>query len=313
MIPAWDTGFVVWKRTLPWLALALIASAAAAFAVRWYRSRPIPVAAQLQHMPQQDAVIVYIDFHRLRQAGILHLLDSNKGQEDSDYREFAGKIGLNWQNDLDSALLALTPSGKFMLITGRFDWPRLRSYARNAGGACFDQTCRLNGSTPERRISFLPLGENLMALAVSTDEWAVRNLQGTVPSPVFELPDAPVWVRIPGAALRSGQNLPDGTRMFARSIAQANFAVLALASEGKSIAAKLDVHCADAQAAAEIAGELSRATAVLRDLIAREHQQPNPADLSGLLAAGNFWSQGARVYGHWPIQRALLESLLGGA
>jgi hypothetical protein len=304
---------VVLKRTLPWVALALITTAAAAFAVRWYRSRPMPVTVQLQHMPLQDAVIVSIDFHRLRQAGILRLLDSSKGQEDSDYRKFAGEIGLNWQSDLDSALLALTPSGKYMLITGRFNWPRLRSYARNAGGACFDQACRLNGSTSERHISFFPLRENLMAMAVSADEWAARNLQGTAPVPVFDLPDAPVWVRIPGAALRSGENLPDGTRMFARSIAQADFAILALAPEGPAIAAKLDVHCADAQAAAEISGELTRATAVLRDLISREHQQPNPADLSGLLAAGNFWSQGTRVYGHWPIQRALIESLLGGA
>jgi hypothetical protein len=303
---------VVWKRTWRWTALTLLVAAVAALTVVWYRSRPMPVAAQLQHMPQQDAVIVYVDFHRLRQAGILRLLDPPKGQEDSEYREFAGKIGLNWQTDLDSALLALAPSGKYMLITGRFNWPRLRSYVRKAGGACFDQACRLNGSTPERRISFFPLRENMMALAVSTDEWAARNLQGSVPTPAAELPDAPVWVKIPGVALRSGENLPDGTRMFARSIAQADFATLALASEGSMIAARLDVHCADAQAAAEIAGELSRATAVLRDLIAREHQQPNPADLSGLLAAGNFWTRGTRVYGRWPVQRALIENLLGG-
>jgi hypothetical protein len=264
-------------------------------------------------MPQQDAVIVYIDFQRLRQAGILRLIESSKVQEETAYREFAGRIGFDWKRDLDSALLALAPSGKYMLVTGRFNWPRLRSYTRSAGGECYESTCRLNGSTPERRISFFPLQDNLMALAVSTDEWAVRNLQGSTPAPVPELPDAPVWVKIPGAALRSGQNLPDGTRMFARSIAQADFATLMLAAEGQAITAKLDVHCGDAQAAAEIAAELSRATAVLRDLIGREHQQPNAADLSGLLAAGNFWSQGARVYGRWPIQRALIESLFGGA
>ncbi len=302
------------KRNAWLLAMALLTAASAAFvAVRWYRSRPLPLAAQMQHMPQQDAVMVYIDFHRLRQAGILRLLDSSKVAEDADYREFSGKIGLDWERDLDSALLALAPSGKYMLIAGRFHWPRLRSYARSAGGECYESACRLNGSTPERRISFFPLQDNLMALAVSTDQWAVRNLQGSAPAPVPDLPDAPVWVKIPGAALRSGQNLPDGTRMFARSIAQADFATLMLAAEGPAISAKLDVHCADAQAATEIAGELSRATAVLRDLIAREHQQPNAADLSGLLAGGNFWSQGTRVYGRWPIQRALIESLFGGA
>ena len=146
--------------------------------------------------------MVYIDFHRLRQAGILRLLDSSKVAEDADYREFSGKIGLDWERDLDSALLALAPSGKYMLIAGRFHWPRLRSYARSAGGECYESACRLNGSTPERRISFFPLQDNLMALAVSTDQWAVRNLQGSAPAPVPDLPDAPVWVKIPGAAPR---------------------------------------------------------------------------------------------------------------
>ena len=294
-------------------ALVLLFLIAVYGGVRWYRSRPIGVAAQLQRLPQRDAVIVYVDFRRLRQAGILRLLDSPKAAEDADYRDFARKIDLDWKKDLDSAMLALAPSGKYMVVEGRFDWKSLRGYAQSAGGECYGEACRVNGSTPERRISFLPLRDRVMALAVSSDEWAVRTLQGEAPGTPSDLPDAPVWVRVPGTALKSASGLPDGTRMFARSLEQADFAVLTLAPDGQRMAARLDVHCRAARDAADIAGELSHATTLLREMIAREHGTPNPADLSGVLTSGSFWSQGNRVYGTWPIERAFLENLLGGA
>jgi hypothetical protein len=280
-------------------------------AVQWYRSRPLAPAAQLRRLPQKDAVIVYLDFRRLR--GIPGLLDSSKVTEDADYREFARKINLDWKKDLDSVMLAMAPSGKFMLVEGRFDWKSLREYAQGAGGECFGSVCRVTGSTPERRISFLPLQDRLMALAVSTDEWAARTLQGEAPGQDAELPDAPVWIRIPGSALKSGAGLPDGTRMFARSLQQADFAMLTFAPDGQRLSAKLDVRCSDPRDAADIAGELSHATSLLRDMIAREHQTPNPADFSGVLTSGSFWSQGDRVYGKWPIERSFIENLLGGA
>jgi hypothetical protein len=293
------------------LAFSLAAGLAGYGGVRWYRSRPIGVAAQLRRLPQRDAVLVYIDFHRLRQGGF-PLFDSSKATEDADYREFARKINLNWRQDLDSVMLAMAPSGKFMLVQGRFNWKSLREYAQSAGGECFGEVCRVNGSAPERRISFLPLQDHLMALAVSTDEWAARTLQGEAPGQDTDLPDAPVWIKIPGSALKSGAGLPDGTRMFAHSIEQADFAMLTFAPDGQRLAARLDVRCNDPRDAAEIAGELSHATSLLREMIAREHQAPNPADFSGVLTSGSFWSQGDRVYGKWPIERAFIENLLGG-
>jgi hypothetical protein len=298
----------------PAVIIFLLAGVLAGYiGVRWYRSRPIGLAAQLRRLPQRDAVIVYVDFRRLRQGGIPGLLDSSKATEDADYREFARKINLDWRQDLDSVMMAMAPSGKFMLVEGRFDWTRLRDYAKTAGGECFGSVCRVNGSTPERRISFLPLQDHLMALAVSTDEWAARALQGEAPGQDAVLPDAPVWIRVPGSALKSGAGLPDGTRMFARSLDQADFAMLTFAQDGQRLAAKLDVRCNDPRAAADIAGELSHATTLLREMIAREHQTPNPADFSGVLTSGSFWSQGDRVYGKWPIERSFVENLLGGA
>jgi hypothetical protein len=48
-------------------------------------------------------------------------------------------------------------------------------------------------------------------------------------------------------------------------------------------------------------------------MLEREHQNPGPAELAGILASGSFRSEGRKVLGYWPIERAFVESLLGGA
>jgi hypothetical protein len=50
---------------------------------------------------------------------------------------------------------------------------------------------------------------------------------------------------------------------------------------------------------------------MFRKLLARENQKPNPADLSGLLASGEFSSDGLTVKGKWPLSKLLLTSMLG--
>ena len=52
-------------------------------------------------------------------------------------------------------------------------------------------------------------------------------------------------------------------------------------------------------------------TRLLREMIEREHQTPNPADLSGFLTSGTFMSQGQKTHGYWRITRALIDNLLG--
>jgi len=248
----------------------------------------------------------------LRRAGLLKLLSAPKGAEEEEYRNFAERIHLDWQRDLQSAMLAFAPSGKYMLVKGRFDWNSLDSYAKSSGGDCEGSFCRMTGSTHDRRISFFPMRDNLLALAVSTDEMAAKRMTGIAPGPDPDLPDAPVWMRVPGSVLKAGDALPTGTRMFARTVEQADFVTLMFVPEGDRLAAKLDVLCRDEKDAAAMAAELTRATGLLRDLIQREHVTPNPADLSGVLTSGTFRGEGRRVVGHWPLERAFVENLLSG-
>jgi hypothetical protein len=298
------------RRRAAILALSVLLIAGA---LTWYwRARPLSPAAQLKRLPASGSVIVYVDFDQLRRGKILDILDTGNAVEDDEYRKFAASIHLDWRRDLDSAMVAFAPSGKYMLVDGRFDWKSLQDYARQSGGDCEDEVCRMVGSVPERRISFFPMRRGLMALAVSTDDLAAKRMIGETPGPEPVLPDAPVWLRIPGSVLKTSESLPSGTRMFARTVGEADYVTILFVPEGQRLAAKLDIACRDEKDAAAMAAELTKATALLREFIERERQKPNPADFSGVLSSGTFTSQGRRVVGHWPIERSFLQYVLGG-
>ena len=267
----------------------------------------------LERLPTQDAVVFYIDFRGLRQAGVLKMLAGSKVAEEPEYKVFVMRTAFDYQRDLDAVLACFTPRAKYLVVKGRFDWNSLQSYAREQGGGCRNTLCRMSGSTPERKISFFPLRPDLMGLAVSADDSAATDLQSKSPRRrALGIPDAPVWVSIPPAVLKSGTDLPAGTRMFARSMENAEDINIAMAPAAGRFEARLNVRCRSEQEAAELAGELERITGMLRDMIAREKQTPNPRDLSGVLTGGTFGHAGPRVTGRWPVERAFVEALLGG-
>jgi hypothetical protein len=285
---------------------------ASVWGVAWYRSRSLTPAALLRRMPAEDALVAYIDFSELRRGGILQLLDGSKAGEDPEYRSFVRQTQFDYKKDLDAALVAFAPTGRFLLLKGRFDWKSLRAYVASQNGACVNSFCRMTGSTPERRISFFPLWSNVMALAVSPDESAALRLESTVSGPDVQVPAAPVWLSIPTSMLKSGDSLPAGTRLFATGMERAETVTLAFAPEGHGLAARLDIRCRDERDAADLASQLTRTTSLLRETMERERQKPNPADLSGVLTSGVFRTEGRRVLGYWPIERAFVQNVLGG-
>jgi hypothetical protein len=278
----------------------------------WYRSRSLTTAALLRRMPAEDALVAYIDFGELRRGGVLKLLDGSKAGEDAEYQSFVRQSQFDYKKDLDEAIVAFAPTGRFLLLKGRFDWKSLRAYVESQNGRCVNAFCRMTGSTPERRISFFPVRSNLMALAVSPDESAALRLESAVSGPDPQVPAAPVWLSIPTSVLKSSDSLPAGTRVFARGMERAETVTLAFAPEGQGLAARLDVRCRDERDAADLASQLTRTTSLLRETMERERQKPNPADLSGVLTSGSFRNDGRRVLGYWPIERAFVQNMLGG-
>jgi hypothetical protein len=199
-----------------------------------------------------------------------------------------------------------------MLVKGRFDWKSLRTYAIDEGGSCVTAVCRMIGSTPERRISFFPVQSGLMALAVSKDESAVVRLSGHPSGPPADVPNAPIWLSVPGAFLKSEDNLPTGTKMFARGMEAADHLTLTFVPEGSHLAAQLAIRCNDEQHAVMVASQLASTTLILNQMLEREHQNPGPGDLAGILAKGTFRSEGQTVFGYWPVDRAFVETILSG-
>jgi hypothetical protein len=305
----------VTSKTRAWLLILLI-SALCGFTlwgVIWYRSRALSPAAMLKRLPTDDAVVLYVDFSRLRAGGILQLLNGSKVGEDPEYQAFVRKTDFDYKQDLDTAIVAFAPNGKFLLLKGRFDWKSLKSYVIGNDGRCNNSFCKMTGSAPDKRISFFPMQSNLMAMAVSDDESAALRMNNVDPREDAEIPNAPIWVSIPPSVVKSGQSLPAGTQMFARSLEHARAVTLAAVPEGDHFAIKLNVRCANEGDATALAADLNKTTGMLRELIEREHQKANPADLSGFLTSGAFRGEGARVSGYWQVSRALVENLLGGS
>jgi hypothetical protein len=296
-----------------WLLIVLVAAlcGASVWFMVWRSQRPIPPAALMKRIPSPNPVVLYIDFAALRNSGILDKLAGSKAAQDPDYVAFIDKTGFDWQQDLDAALLAFAPDGKYYLVKGRFDWKKVRSYATDEGGACELSLCSMKSNSPDQTISFFPVQKNLMGMAVSQDDKAARHLQDNDSRPDTEVPAAPVWLWVPGAALKSHQQLPAGTHMFASALERTERLTLALVPDGDRFLIKLDARCRSDEDAIRLTSELSATTSRLRQMLDLEHHTPNPADLTGVLSSGSFQSTGSRVSGQWRIERVFVDKVLG--
>lgn len=297
------------KQGKAWLIIlgVLVGSLAAGWGVMAYRSRNLAPAELMKRLPAQDALLLYVDFSALRRAGLLQLLDGSKLGQDSEYASFIHDTDFNYVQDLDSALAAFAPTGKYILAKGRFDWKALRGYVAQQHGQCYNSLCQMAGSMPDRKISFLPVQSNLMAMAVSPDATAAIRMETAETGAPLPAPDAPVWMFLPQAVLKSTDSLPSGTQLFAKSVEDAKSVTLGFSPEGNRLAARLNVLCRDDHDAALAAAQLTRITEVFREMIAHEGKNPPPSDLASILKSGSFQSKGSRVYGYWPIERAFVE------
>ncbi|MGA2198112.1 MAG: hypothetical protein ABSH40_22795 [Bryobacteraceae bacterium] len=297
----------------PWQLILLIAllCGVTVGGMVWYRSRALTPSASLRRMPMEDTLVLWIDFAALRGDGLLQLLDGAKAGQDPEYQTFVRQTRFDYMHDLDSVMVAFAPTGNFFLVRGRFDWKSIQNYVEQVNGNCVNTLCRVKGSGPDRRISFFPVHRDLMAMAASPDDYAALRLSSARPGPDPPVPNAPVWIAFPGSLLKSGKNLPDGARPFARAMESALSVTISIAPEGDRLAARLDVRSNSDREAAAAAAQLTEATQLLRSLIARENLKPNPADPSGVLAAGAFHAEGAHVAGVWPVPREFVQNLLG--
>ena len=162
-----------------WLPLLVIVSVCLGLVwlVTYVRARRFDSPDRLlARLPSQEAVLLFVDFGALRQAGTLDLLNQSRASQEQEYQSFVTATSFDYLRDLDMGMASFQPTGVSFVARGRFDWPRLSAYAVAQGGRCQNAVCRMQGSTPDRQISFQPLRQDTMALAVSKDDWAVAAL-----------------------------------------------------------------------------------------------------------------------------------------
>lgn len=265
-------------------------------------------AALLSRFPAGEATAMSMDFAALRKAGLL--AESHAALE-PEYKAFLDGTGFDYRRDLDLVVASLGPAGNYFIARGRFDWARLREYAVRQGGSCYEQLCRMQGSRPDRRISFLPLRDDAMALAVSGDDLAAARMTKTGVPILSKLPDAPVWVSTPGSVLRGQGSAPPGIRMMLSAMAEADRVVLTMNAAGSSIEARLETNCHSQDEAKLLLSQLSSTTSMLKQALPRDAEMSRD-DLAQALAAGVFAQSGLRVTGKWPVPKGLIESLTAG-
>ncbi len=284
--------------------------AIALIAVSIFRAQHETGTRLIERLPEDSSAVIYIDFAALRRAGILSAVSGPAPEQEAEYRAFVEGTGFEYTRDLDSALMAVNPKGKYFLARGRFDWNRLKQYVESRGGLCRNAFCRTEGSRPDRRISYFPVERDLMALAVSPDDWAAEQLQQHRQH-MLDVPNKPVWAIFTSAAFANAGALPEGARTLAEALSGAERVVLTAGPSMGGIDVGLDVTCASSDEASLLKTRLTEITALLGGMLRNEGHSPDPKDLTGVLAGGKFDQNGAHVTGSWPVSKAFLETLTG--
>ena len=295
------------------LLVVLLASVFAGGGAVWYRIRESrklsDVRELLSRFPAQQATVVNIDFAALRHTG---LLEASKAPLEPEYKQFLDGTGFDYRRDLDYVVASLfSPGGNFFIARGRFDWNKLHDYAIRQGGSCYRQLCRVQGSTPERRISFLPLRGDVIALAVSSNDLAATWLQNPGAPITSALPSSPVWISLPGDEFRKEGALPPDLRMTLSALQTADRVVITFQPALHGIEAHLEATCHTADDAKVLASQLRSATAMLKQGLSRDKQAGND-ELTATLAQGSFDQSDRKVIGKWPISKELIETLTAG-
>jgi hypothetical protein len=232
--------------------------------------------------------------------------------EEPEYQAFVTETGFNYQQDLDLVVAKFGKETSYFLLRGRFDWPRLRAYVRSQGGNCHNAFCQVGGSTPQRQISFFPLKTNLMAMAVGPSPSSAWDLARPQPdAQPRTAPARPVWLAAPSGVLQNIQNLHPGARLLATALEGAGEIEFSLEIAPGRLEALMDVVCRTPGEAADLSSRLEQITRLLKGTSAAGGNAANPRDLLGVLSAGSFQTEERHVRGRWPIEQALLESILG--
>lgn len=280
-------------------------------AVYYFQSREKKLPELMRYLPQREGITVYLNLRLLRDAGILDRINGAAVTQEPEYQAFVQQSGFDYRQDLDSVLARFTPKVNYILLTGRFRWRDLNRYVIQSGGQCQRGFCRMNGSEPDRKISFVAVNGRTLGLAVGPTPGSAYDLTKKRSEAAGPLPEEPVWLSFSPSALRSNEKFPAGTRLFAKALADADRVTLSIGFEGGKVMAKLEAQSHSSLAAQSLLNQMQGLTELVRSYLARSGQKPNPADMSGVVTSGEFSREGNVVRGRWPLEWSFIDALAG--
>ncbi len=287
--------------------------ALAVLSIERFRFRVVHSDADLVALlPQTTATRFFIDLDALRRAHLLRLLSANKPAEENDYRQFVQATGFDYTRDADTIAGSADGNQILVVMRGHFDWGRLARYATAHGGSCESSYCKLPTTRAGRWASFRSIQPDVIGLALSADPAAANLLVPTSQAHRKPIPTDPVWLKPAHSLLSDPASLPLPARILAISLQFADEVTLSLGPSSSTSAPfelKLIARYPNPAMADTTRSQLEIDTKMLKLELAREHQQPNPADLTGLLVSGTFQVVKNEVFGAWPIRQELLNSL----
>ncbi|MDQ2775235.1 MAG: hypothetical protein M3Y57_10025 [Acidobacteriota bacterium] len=302
-------------RLKPWLFFVLLAAivALAVLSIERFRYRVVHSDSDLVALlPQTTATRFFVDLDALRRAHVLRVLAATKPAEENDYRQFVQATGFDYTRDADTIAGSADSNQIFIALRGRFDWGRLARYAITHGGSCESSYCKLPTTRPGRWASFRSIQPDVIGLALSADPAAASSFVPTRRAHRKPIPTDPVWIRPAPSLLSDPASLPLPARILAISLQFADEVTLSLGPSTSTSAPfelKLVAVYPSPAMADTTRSQLEIDTKMLKLELAREHQQPNPADLTGLLVSGTFQVVKDEVLGVWPIKQELLNRL----
>jgi hypothetical protein len=302
-------------RLKPWLFFVLLAAlvAVAVLSIERFRYRVVHSDADLVALlPQTTATRFFIDLDALRRAHVLRVLAAAKPAEEKDYRQFVQATGFDYTRDAETIAGSADGNRIFVVMRGHFDWGRLARYATAHGGSCESSHCKLPTTRPGRWASFRSIQPDVIGLALSADPAAAGSFVLSDRTHRNSIPTDPVWIRPAHSLLSNPASLPLPARILAISLQFADEVTLSLGRSTSTSAPfelKLAARYPNPAMADTTRSQLEIDTKMLKLELAREHQQPNPADLTGLLVSGTFQVVKSEVFGAWPIRQELLNSL----
>jgi hypothetical protein len=265
-------------------------------------------------LPTANASVVYIDVNALRRSGILNLVAGSKAVEDADYLQFVNETKFDYRQDLDAIAASFLDGKVYFALRGRFHWKNLADYAARQGGSCHGEFCVVAGSQPNRRISFYLLKRDVLAMAISPDDFGAYQIASASGKLALAPPKEPVWALIPAVKLQKMDSLPPAAKSYVPALQGAEQIVFSIGADpAQQLQLGLQVTCKDAAAASALLTQFQDTTSALGQVLTKAHRKPDPSDLSGVLVAGTFHRDERLVYGVWPIPRAFVDAMAGSA